>query len=57
MRGWAHFNQSFTKANRYGALDLFNILGYYGVEPSKAKVTVGESDTIASRIVVERNYR
>ena len=23
MRGWAHFNQSFTKANRYGALDLF----------------------------------
>jgi tetratricopeptide (TPR) repeat protein len=23
MRGWALFNQSFTKANRYGALDLF----------------------------------
>jgi adenylate cyclase len=23
MRGWALFNQGFTKANRYGALDLF----------------------------------
>ena len=23
MRGWARFNQAFTKANHYGALDLF----------------------------------
>jgi adenylate cyclase len=39
MRGWARFNQAFTKANRYGALDLFEQAS--ALDPANADALAG----------------
>ena len=48
MRGWALFNQSFTKANRYGALDLFEQA--LTLDPANADALAGAASVDAGAV-------